>query len=291
MCATASPSDVMAPTAEGDQNVSAGPLAGVRVDGGLDLAFARIDHKTRLVRRRERDGYKVRTPVGHRSAEAVIINTGGGVAGGDRISIDVAAGAQTDAVVTSAQAERIYGTRQRAPANVTISLTVGADARLAWLPQETILFDGSRFCRALSVDLETGAGLVLAECTVLGRGARGERFSRGSFRDRWRVRRGGRLVFAETIAIEEPIPSRLDRPGAAPGAAAFATALYVGRDADTKADRLRRDLADIGCAAVTTYDDLAIVRVLADSALQVRTVLARALEALNEEPLPRVWST
>ena len=95
-----------------------------------------------------------------------------------------------------------------------MKLKVGAGGTLAWLPQETILFDQVRLRRSIEVDLAPDASLLLAEGVVFGRSAMGETLAQGRFFDRWRVRRGGALVFAESLRLEDAIAERL---GAARG--------------------------------------------------------------------------
>ncbi|MFX7793007.1 urease accessory protein UreD, partial [Acinetobacter baumannii] len=81
-----------------------------------------------------------------------------------------------------------------AAAQLNISLKVGAGAHLGWLPQETILFDRARVHRRCDIELDEAASLLLCEIVVFGRTAMGERMDQGEFVDRWRLRRGGRLV-------------------------------------------------------------------------------------------------
>ena len=90
--------------------------------------------------------------------------------------------------VTTAAAEKIY--RSLGPdTSIDVKLDVGAGGALAWLPQETILFDQMRLARTIDVELARGASLLLAEAVVFGRSAMGEAVMSGSCFDRWRVRR------------------------------------------------------------------------------------------------------
>src|SRR3984885_5524055 len=131
---------------------------------------------------------------------AVFVNTAGGIAGGDLFDIDIVAGEGSRLAVTTAAAEKIY--RAQGPAaQLNIALKAAAGAHFAWLPQETILFDGARVSRRIDIDLAESASLLLCEIVVFGRAAMGERMLHGEFVDCWRLRRGGRLVFAETIRL------------------------------------------------------------------------------------------
>ena len=99
---------------------------------------------------------------------AVFVNTAGGVAGGDRFDIDIAAGEGSRLVVTTAAAEKIYRA-EGAAAQLNIALKAAERAHLGWLPQETILFDRARASRAIDIDLAESASLLLCEIVVFGR--------------------------------------------------------------------------------------------------------------------------
>ncbi len=168
---------------------------------------------------------------------AVFVNTAGGVAGGDRFDIDIAAGEGARLTLTTAAAEKIYRA-EGAPAQLNIALKAAAGARLGWLPQETILFDRARVSRRIDIDLAESASLVLCEIVVFGRAAMGERMLQGEFVDRWRLRRGGRLVFAETVRLDGDIGGKLLRSAVAKGGVAIGTALIVPGD-EALVERIR----------------------------------------------------
>ena len=167
----------------------------------------------------------------------MFVNTAGGIAGGDRFDIDIAAGEGARLTLTTAAAEKVY----RAPdaaAQLNIALKAEAGAHLGWLPQETILFDRARVSRRIDIDLAEDASLLLCEIVVFGRSAMGERMLQGEFVDRWRLRRGGRLVFAETVRLDGDIGEKLARPAVANGGVAIGTALIVPGD-EALVERIR----------------------------------------------------
>ena len=144
----------------------------------------------------------------------VLVNTAGGVAGGDSFDIEIAAAEGARLTLTTAAAEKVY----RAPgaaAQLDIALKVAAGAHLAWLPQETILFDRARVHRRFDIELDEAASLLLCEIVVFGRTAMGERMEQGEFVDRWRMRRDGKLVFAETVRLDGDIGAKLARSAVA----------------------------------------------------------------------------
>ena len=84
-----------------------------------------------------------------------------------------------------------------------MKLEVGSGGTLAWLPQETILFDRARLRRKIDVDLAPDAKLARwPKPVIFGRSAMGETVISGRFFDRWRVRVGGSLIFADAIRLD-----------------------------------------------------------------------------------------
>src|SRR5580692_1588827 len=125
--------------------------------------------------------------------EAVLANTAGGIAGGDRLECGVTALTDASIAVTSQAAEKVYRALT-VPAQSVTKLKVCAAAKLAWLPQETILFNWARLCRTTEIELTHGAELLALEWLVLGRAAHGEKITGGYIADSWRVRKDGQLI-------------------------------------------------------------------------------------------------
>lgn len=217
----------------------------------------------------------------------VFVNTAGGVAGGDRFDIEIAAADATRLILTTAAAEKVY----RAPgqaAQLNIALKVGAGAHLSWLPQETILFDRARVRRRFDIDLDATASLLLCEIVVFGRTAMGERMEQGEFVDRWRLRRGGKLVFAETVRLDGNIGAKLARSAVAKGGAAIGTALIVPGD-EALVERIREAsesfAAEVGISA---WNGFAMARFCAQDAARLRADMMAVL-ARTGAALPRLW--
>lgn len=234
-------------------------------------------------RLREAHAAKLRIPAGSR--EAILINTGGGLAGGDRFSFDITAEANARLSVTSQAAERVY--RSLGPAaEVEVRLAAGPAANLMWLPQETILFDGAALSRRIEVDVAEGARLLAVESVILGREAMGETVTHARLRDRWRIRRGGRLVFADDVVIDGRPPQGLATLGTA---RAFATALLVAPDAEEMLDRLRAAIGPGGAASA--WSGKLVARFSGRDGFELRKSLIPALEVLaGGGPLPKTWS-
>src|SRR3954451_5249940 len=160
----------------------------VRASGGVRVRFAASAGRTQAIERAESGGYRVRFPRIAQTCEAVLINTGGGMAGGDRMGAEIALDPGASAVVTTQAAEKIYRS-QGALTDIDLDLRVAAQSRLDWLPQEMILFCGSRLGRKLAAHIGADASLTIAESIVFGRVAMDEILDRGFCHDRWRIRR------------------------------------------------------------------------------------------------------
>jgi urease accessory protein len=219
---------------------------------------------------------------------ACFVNTAGGVAGGDRFDIEIAAGDGSRLAVTTAAAEKIYRA-QGAAAQLNIALKATAGAHLAWLPQETILFDRARVLRRIDVDLAEDASLLLGEIVVFGRAAMGERMLDGEFVDRWRVRRGGRLIFAETVRLEGDIGEQLARPAIARGGVAIGTALIVPGDAALVEEIRALSGSFGGEVGLSAWNGFAMARFCAQDAARLRADMIAVLGRASGAALPRLW--
>lgn len=232
--------------------------------------------------------------------EAVLLNTAGGLTGGDQLSIQLDVGPGARLIASSQAAERIYRSTGD-DASVSARLSLAAGARLDWLAQETIAFEGAMLRRSLHVDMAADATLLAVEPLVLGRTAMGETVRSGRVSDQWRVRRGGRLVFADAIRLETPIDHLLAAPASAGGAHAMATVLLVSPDAEHRLGEVRDALADAtgapdradpSCteAAASAWNGLLCVRLLSHDSAALRRRLCHLLTVIRGEPLPRVWA-
>jgi urease accessory protein len=264
-------------------------FAANRAQGAVKFDVHLADGVTRRGNLHESGSLRVRFPSPEgEGLSAVFVNTAGGIAGGDRFDIDIAASEGTRLTLTTAAAEKVY--RAAGPAaQLNIALNAAAGSHLAWLPQETILFDRARMCRRIDIDLAEGASLLLCEIVVFGRSAMGERMLHGEFVDRWRMRRGGRLVFAETIRLDGDIGEKLAGPAVANGGVAIGTALIVPGDAAV-VERIR-EAADTfgGEVGISAWNGFAMARFCAQDATRLRAGIMTVLGRASDSPLPRLW--
>ncbi len=260
-----------------------------RARGVGRLATSVRDGHTRLATLYQDGCAKIRLPHTHdQSLQAVLINTAGGLTGGDDIAWQADAAPNSRLVLTTQACERIYRSTG-ADARVRICLGAAANARIDWLPQETILFEGSRLDRSLDIHLAEGATLCAVEAVLLGRQAMGEAAPTARFSDSWRVRRNGRLIHAEATRLSAD-PRERENRSLLDGALAFATVLYVGVDAPQRLAGVRDRLGTTSEAGASVIGERLIVRVLAPSGLALRRIITPIIASLSSAgSLPRLW--
>jgi urease accessory protein len=264
-------------------------FAANRAVGRVALTVEAMGETTRRTRVHEEGSLRVRFPgPKSRELEAVIVNTGGGIVGGDHHDLAVTVGARAQLLVTSAAAEKVY--RSRGPdATIGVRLDVHARGALTWLPQETILFDRGQVVRTIDVEMAEGARLVMAEAVVFGRSGMGEAVEHGRFVDRWRVRRAGRLVFADALRLDGAVAEKLRDPAVARGSIAVATVLVMPGDEAVVASVRALSQDFIGEVGISAWNGFAVVRMCGENGAKLRHDLLAVLGVLRGGRLPRLW--
>jgi urease accessory protein len=266
-----------------------------RGNGSAELSFARRGEATAISHLYQHDPCRVLFPRAEPGDPpcAVLLTTSGGLTGGDRLKIVLAAGACTSATVTSQAAEKVYRSLGT-DCLIDVDVTVDAQAWLEWLPQETILFDRARLRRTTRVDVAASGRFFACEMLVFGRSARGEAFATGSLYDGWRIARDGRLVWVDALRLDGDIGAKLAR--GLGGAGAVASAFYVGDDASGLLEPARALVeTSQGRAGVTFVNGVLLARFFdADATIVRRDLIAylgrfRQLAAGLPARLPRVW--
>jgi urease accessory protein len=269
-------------------------------DGAARIAVIGIDGTTRLRDLYQSDPCRVLFPRPAAGAplEGIIITTSGGIVGGDRISLEIEAGDGSVVTMTTQAAEKIYRS-SGATSQMNISVAVGEEAVLEWMPQETILFDGARLRRSIAIDVASSARLLCGEFIVFGRRARGETFTHGFLHDSWRINQDDRLLWADALHLADDIEAIMVRPISFDGAAAHGTMIYHGHDAETHLETARALLkeAESGkcVAAATCLGSLLIMRFLGTDAADTRRTITGFWSSFRDTVLdlparlPRVW--
>ena len=270
-----------------------------RADGVAEITFACPDGVTRLADLYQSDPCRVLLPRpgAGEAATGVMVTTSGGVVGGDRLRFAAKAAPGAVCSVTSQAAEKIYRSAGE-DSRIVIELRAMRGAALEWMPQETILFDGARLRRTTDIRLAGDARLIAGDMIVFGRLAHGERFRYGFLHDGWRVRRDGRLLWADGLRLDHAIGETLGRAYAFDGAAALATLIYVAADAASRLEVARTWLERLpgeARAGVSSLGDVLLIRMLGADPLMVRRSFGGVWSKLRAETfgfparLPRIW--
>jgi len=262
-----------------------------RTEGSLRLGFVQGDGEIRIGTLRQAGAARVRflRPVRDAAPEAILLNTAGGLTGGDRIDIEVSLAAGCEATITSAAAEKVYRSLGDAT-EIRVSLQLGEGSSCSWLPQSTILFDSSNLDRRTHVHMAASARLLAVEMLIYGRTAMGEDVRRGAIRDAWRVSRDGRLVFADTTRAGGAVADALDRSATLDGARAMAMLIYAAPDAQARLDEVRALLEHASSTAgVSAWNGLLLVRAAARDGRDLQRDLQPVIVRLSGRSLPRVW--
>lgn len=261
-----------------------------RAVGSVLVGVRLSDRGTALEKLHQAGCLRARFPRPHGGmAEAVVVNTAGGVADGDLLSLRLEAARGSALTVSTPSAERIYRALPgAAPARIDIDVLVSAGARLEYLPQETILFDRCALTRSLRIELDPAGTYLGVEALLFGRPLSGEALRQVSLRDRISLRRGGRLMLHDAVRLEGDMQKRLASTASAAGGAAVATILFAAPDAQAALDKMREALegADAGASA---WDGILVARIVAPDGQSLRRHVVAALGVVRNAPLPRLW--
>lgn len=281
MSVNVSPSEVAAP---------ATLPASIRAAGSLKLVVVHTDAGSAVEDVAESGPLRVRFPrIRGEKLEGILLNTAGGIAGGDRLSFSVEVAADAALALTSQAAEKIYRSNGLT-SRISVALKVADDAELDWVPQETILFDRARVEREIEADVASSGRLTICEAIVLGREAMGESVKRGSLRDRWHIRREGRLIFADALKLEGEIDQTVSRIASMNSMIAMATLVCVVPDAEEEIGAVREAFAQCDAeTGVSAFNGMLVARILAKDSLALRAAVLAALDAIGSPP-PRAYS-
>jgi urease accessory protein len=263
----------------------------IRAEGRLSLVVKRSGSRSAVDRVAEAGPLRVRFPriTDKDRLEAILINTAGGIVGGDVLQYEIESAEGTSLALTSQAAEKVYRSAGET-ARIKVSLKAREGSRLAWLPQETILFDRVKIRRVLEADIAPGASVTICESVVFGRAAMGERVATGAFEDCWRIMRGGRLVFADTTRLNGKIENLLGKAAIGGGSSCIATILHVAPDADARCEAARAALDDSKIeAGASVFDSMLVVRMLAADSFALRRGIVSLLHAIGSPP-PRAFT-
>lgn len=244
---------------------------------------------TRLVDLRQNGSMKLVFPRTHRKdMEAIVVNTAGGITGGDRFDLVGNVDAGATMTLTTQAAERAYRAQPDEIAKVTTTLSVANEGRLNWLPQEMILFDNCALERRLKIDLAPNASLLMVEPVVFGRAAMREQLHNVWFKDRITILRDAKPIYIDGMTLNGDAVTHLARPAVANGAGAMASVVMVAPDAEAHLTPIRAILP-VTAGASMIGQDILVMRFLATDSFDLRRTLMPVLDRLTQNTLPTSW--
>jgi urease accessory protein len=173
----------------------------------LNLRFALRQHtaidRTVLVEKHFRGPLLVQKPFypENGTCHVYLIHPPGGVVGGDKLNINILLNQGAHALITTPAANKFYRSQQKV-ARLTQHITIENGACLEWLPQETIIFDGSYATIDTRIDMAADAKLIAWEIICLARPAADESFNRGRLLQGLAIRSQGIPVLTDRLLID-----------------------------------------------------------------------------------------
>ena len=262
----------------------------------LRLRFERDGETTRLTERSHSGPLRVQKglyPEGAQTCHAIVIHPPGGVVGGDRLSIDVGAGAGAHAFLTTPGAAKWYRANGKLSVQ-DVRIEAAAGACVEWLPQETIFFDDAHVELNHTVDLAADASYIGGEILCFGRRASGERFASGAVVQRTCIRRGGKLLWWEQGGMGASGPAMHSVFGL-DGATVCATLIGIGKPLAPIVVSAMRAIDP--ALAVTQMKSVFVARLLCDDSERARRAMAMLWQQVRLDwygcaaVIPRIWNT
>ncbi len=260
-----------------------------RAKGEVELVIKLRDGQTVLRKLRQSGLLKCLFPRSRNSSlEAVLLNCAGGVTGGDHFSFSARTETNTTLTLTTQAAERIYRALPGEIGRIETNLEAGEGARINWLPQETILFDGCSVDRSLKIDLHERAELLMVEQLIFGRFEMGEVLNYASVLDCVEIRRSGIPIYVDRSRLLSNVQAQLDRPGIADGAGAIASLVYVAPDVEQQINILRQMLPNYAGASLI-HENVMVIRLLGKDSKEMRSNVVPLIKHLNDGIIPKCW--
>lgn len=220
--------------------------------------------------------------------QSVLINTAGGVTGGDTFETDTIAQSGTKLTITTQTAERAYRAQSDETGTISNRVSIGTGATVNWLPQETILFQGCAVRRSLKIEMADDATLLMVEPLVFGRMAMGETLTDAHFDDKIEIYRNGQLAYMDAMKLHGDISAQMAQPHIGAGSGAMSNLVFVAKNAGASLSQLRGMIGETAGASMINHDILAL-RLLAPDSYLLRKTLIPILNLLINNTLPRCW--
>lgn len=268
-------------------------------EGRLDLVYSQCQDETQVTHNHFVAPLKVQRPFypeGKDVCHSVILHTAGGVVGGDRLIQTIHLNSNTNVLITTAAASKIYGS-QDLEARQQINVQVDSGATLEWLPQETIVFNNAIYRQDLRVELAPGASWLGWEITRFGRSAGGEKFLQGDWRSHTEIWQQGHPLWIDRqwLPASETV---FNSPHGLAGKPVVGTLAWVGQSVAPETVAEARRMWDThlkGETGVTRLPDGLLCRYRGFSTAEARHWFTQVwglvrLTFCHRKPIkPRVW--
>ena len=262
-----------------------------RAKGKLKISFINSDAETSIYDLHQSGALKVLIPKAKsKHAEAVLINTGGGIVAGDSLSIEVTSYENTNTWITTQASEKVYKSNGELSLLET-KINLGDDSILFWCPKETILFNNSKFKRNLDFNIKSSSKMLVIENIVFGRLASGELNADCYFFDQWRIKRDEKLIFAENFLFEDK--KSMYRNTNLGEYRSLMNIMYISHDAKNYLNKMRNIIStgDLFGEA-SHWNDFISLRALAKNPIEFNKVIEQILIlfAGEKSKIPRILS-
>ena len=267
------------------------------IPGSGSLHFQKVRGRTVLTSAAAASPLRLLHPKNSGSAAWVYAATyGGGLVGGDTISLDARVGAGAAAMISTQASTKVY--RSERAAGQCLRAHAENDSLLVLLPDPVTPFAESSYSQEQHIDLADGASLVAVDWMTAGRISFGERWRFTSYESRTWIRRNSRVILHDAMLLspdDGDLAARMGRFNC------FAWAVAIGPAVRASAARLAGSLggtavprrSEVLLSVAPLDDEGVLLRVAGTSAQQVGGVLKQHLNfvpsLIGDDPWAARW--
>ena len=222
-----------------------------------------------------------------KTKECVVINTAGGITGGDKFESSIEATEGSSIVVTTQASEKVYKS-SHGSAEVETTFFASKNSKLLWLPQDTILFSESDLSRKIIIRIEDTSELLAFDQIVLGRSAMGENIQESNFHDMWTIYNGDRLIYFDQSGWKNTVP--LNCAGLK-GIKSYASFYYVGSKTKFYEEKLKRmkQVYKNVYLGTSLRNGCLLARMFGSDAKSIKDRVINLLREIWQLDTPNVW--
>lgn len=216
-------------------------------------------------------------------ATAYIQTPSGGIAQGDRHRMKIDVGSEARTRVNTQSATKVFGMDHNY-GRMQVDLSVADGGYLEYLPDPTILHQGTRYATTCRLDVAPGATALVGDVVVPGRLAHEEAFTYDRYYSRFEASTPDGLAASDTVHLSDDDPHK---PGIFGKYTVFGS-LYVispALDSAAMSDRIHERVGREGLragASTLPNDSGSIVRLLGHRTPDVTDALSDAWDEMRE---------